>query len=259
MFFSNDNIRINTNITYSIEAFARTAVSGLLLDPETPLSALFTTWTSSENSTSASTNLSRQPSLTARTAPFSLTRSLATLRNRLLSPFTLHHARSPDQDRGGIRRVPSHTRLATGSLSKTPMLEKLEHAHAHLRHPAHPSYAAEFLKSDGTGLLELPFKLSVERGQATTKKNMPYLRHSWNRLDFFAVVGFWVSFVLATVGQEHALGHHIGLFRALSVLRAARLLAITSGTTAIMRSLKTALPLLANVAYFVVFAIGMFS
>jgi hypothetical protein len=44
------------------------------------------------------------------------------------------------------------------------------------------------------------------------------------------VIAFWITFILAQTGVEHG-SHHIGLFRALSVLRTARLLAITSGTT----------------------------
>lgn len=91
-----------------------------------------------------------------------------------------------------------------------------------------------------------------------------------------AILSFWAMFALATTGLERG-QHHIGLFRAMSVVRTARLLAVTSGTTVskccsvirmtlivlslqtIMRSLKTARPLLASVAYFVVFAIAIFS
>ena len=76
----------------------------------------------------------------------------------------------------------------------------------------------------------MPFRLSVEESTSQTHRNLPYLRHSWTRIDFVAVMRFWISFGLAMGGVERGT-YHIGIFRALSVLRTARLLAITSGTT----------------------------
>ncbi|KAJ7112947.1 Ion transport protein-domain-containing protein [Mycena epipterygia] len=106
--------------------------------------------------------------------------------------------------------------------------------------------------------LALPFRLSITNAADQTRRNAPYLRHSWSRIDALAIVAFWASFALATFGVERG-EHHIRVFRALSALRTARLLTITSGTTAILHSLKTAQPLLASVAYFVVFAMVIFS
>jgi voltage-dependent calcium channel len=79
-------------------------------------------------------------------------------------------------------------------------------------------------------VLILPFQFSVNVSRGVTRRHLPYLRHSWTRTDALSVISFWVTFVLAQTGVEHG-SHHIGLFRALSVLRTARLLAITSGTT----------------------------
>lgn len=59
---------------------------------------------------------------------------------------------------------------------------------------------------------------------------MPWLRHSWSRIDAVAILGFWVAFGLAEAGVERG-NSHVGVFRALSVLRTARLLTVTSGTT----------------------------
>lgn len=56
-----------------------------------------------------------------------------------------------------------------------------------------------------------------------------FLRHSFNRLDFLAVVSYWVSFALALTHIEQQ--HHVYVFRMLSCLRILRLLALTSGTT----------------------------
>jgi hypothetical protein len=56
-----------------------------------------------------------------------------------------------------------------------------------------------------------------------------FLRHSFNRLDFVAIVAFWVSFVLSLRGLEVA--QQLYIFRMLSCLRILRLLALTNGTS----------------------------
>ncbi|KAL5002707.1 Ion transport protein-domain-containing protein [Aspergillus recurvatus] len=78
-----------------------------------------------------------------------------------------------------------------------------------------------------------------------------FLRHSFNRLDFVAVVAYWVSFVLGLGGVENT--HQLYVFRMLSCLRILRLLALTSGTSVILRSLKKAAPLLVHVAFLIGF------
>lgn len=54
-----------------------------------------------------------------------------------------------------------------------------------------------------------------------------FLRHGFNRLDFVAVVSFWIAFVLGITGLESK--HSIYVFRMLSCLRIIRLLALTKG------------------------------
>jgi voltage-dependent calcium channel len=78
-----------------------------------------------------------------------------------------------------------------------------------------------------------------------------FLRHSFNRLDFVAVISYWISFALALSRVES--NQHIYVFRMLSALRILRLLGLTSGTSVILRSLKKAAPLLANVAFLISF------
>lgn len=78
-----------------------------------------------------------------------------------------------------------------------------------------------------------------------------FLRHSFNRLDFVAVLSFWISFNLAI--SEVETSKHIFVFRMLSCLRILRLLGLTSGTSIILRSLKKATPLLVNVAFLIGF------
>ena len=85
--------------------------------------------------------------------------------------------------------------------------------------------------SDGKEYLGLPFRLSVYTAQSKVERNVPYLRHSWNRIDFIAIVAFWISFSLSMAGVEREPNRHIAVFRALSVLRTSRLLAVTNGTS----------------------------
>lgn len=55
-----------------------------------------------------------------------------------------------------------------------------------------------------------------------------FLRHSFNRIDFVAVVSYWVMFSLSILGLE--VKHHLFVFRMMSCLRILRLLSLTNGT-----------------------------
>ncbi|KAJ5575322.1 hypothetical protein N7450_009221 [Penicillium hetheringtonii] len=78
-----------------------------------------------------------------------------------------------------------------------------------------------------------------------------FLRHSFNRLDFVAIVAFWISFILSLEGVEKL--HQLYIFKMLSCLRILRLLALTNGTSVILRSLKRAAPNLVHVAFLISF------
>jgi hypothetical protein len=84
---------------------------------------------------------------------------------------------------------------------------------------------------------QTPFAVAIERQKTSTRGQTAYLRHSWNRVDMLAVASFWISFILAVVNVEDPDGGfngtraHILIFRMMSVLRGARLLTITTGTT----------------------------
>ena len=78
-----------------------------------------------------------------------------------------------------------------------------------------------------------------------------FLRHSFNRVDFVAVICFWTSFVLEVFHLETQ--DKIWVFRMMSSLRILRLLGITGGTSVILRSLKRAAPTLLNVAILIGF------
>lgn len=260
------------------------SVSGFLLDPDVPISSLFTSVSFSSYPDSSipsmHTPLTRNPSSLSRTGshghsttslasrPFNVVQQLQHFAHNLARPFALqHHSFSIPQPSAPasstVQRTPStqHSRSDTTN-SRTailgPAIAKAQEAHAHMRNPSEPTVFSTALRSDNPDVLGLPFRLSVANARHQTQRNVPYLRHSWTRIDFVAIIGFWVCFALATAGVERG-EYHIGIFRALSVLRTARLLAITSGTTTIMRSLKTARPLLASVAYFVFYAMILFS
>ena len=107
--------------------------------------------------------------------------------------------------------------------------------------------------------VEAPFQHAVAKQQSLYTAGRPYLRHSWHRIDMLAVVAFWITFLLAITHQEATASHHIYIFRSMSVLRAGRLLVITSGTSTILHSLKTAGPMLITVAFYVIFAVILFA
>ena len=97
----------------------------------------------------------------------------------------------------------------------------------------------------------------LKRRHKAQLANRAFLRHSFNRLDFIAVVSYWINFILLLTNVLAR--EHIGIFSMLSCLRIYRLLGITSGTSTILRSLKKAAPMLINVAFFVIFFLILFS
>lgn len=119
------------------------------------------------------------------------------------------------------------TKISTSSINEKMTHTRSESASSTWR-AAPPSKPRQFFSF---GIPEAPFQVAVERQRAISKQGHAYLRHSWNRVDFVAVVSFWIMFTLSITGQESKPNAHIYIFRALSVLRLSRLLAITSGTT----------------------------
>ncbi|VBB72796.1 Putative calcium-channel protein [Podospora comata] len=106
-----------------------------------------------------------------------------------------------------------------------------------------PTFARSFTMMHGVaagqGTLEEQQRLLLAR--------RAFLRHGFNRLDFVAIVSFWISFGLGVAGLESK--HSIYVFRMLSCLRIIRLLALTKGNLIILRSLKKAAPLLVRVSF----------
>ncbi|KAK3310294.1 Ion transport protein-domain-containing protein [Chaetomium strumarium] len=117
-----------------------------------------------------------------------------------------------------------------------------------VRHPPQeeqfvPTFARSFTMH-GHGLVG---QATLEEQQRLHLARRAFLRHSFNRLDFIAVVSFWISFFLGIAGMEHR--HSMYVFRMLSCLRIIRLLALTKGNAIILRSLKKSAPLLVRVSF----------
>jgi voltage-dependent calcium channel len=112
--------------------------------------------------------------------------------------------------------------------------------------PAQPSIVRSF-----TGLPEPGGPGHTKQQQRIRLARRAFLRHSFNRLDFVAVVSYWISFVMQISGVEDS--KHVYVFNMLSCLRILRLLGLTAGTSIILRSLKKAAPLLVHVAFLIGF------
>ncbi|KAG0294302.1 calcium channel protein, partial [Dissophora globulifera] len=88
----------------------------------------------------------------------------------------------------------------------------------------------------------------------STKAQIPFLRHTFNRIDMLAVVCYWIDFALMMAGVQH-----VYFFKTIAAMRTLRLLNITSGSSTILQSLKKSAPLLVNIALFIAFFFIVFS
>lgn len=254
-------------IIFTLEAFARICVFGFLFDPEVSLTSMFQSPFRPHSERYPTTPLG--PPHSAAIGRFgslshgslergnTITKRLSKFSRSLLRPFALAptatspypHA-PPSSEISLTNDVPPINPVADKAMQKD--------VQGALRVASKSTYFSNALRSDTSDVISLPFQLSINNIRDKARRNVPYLRQSWTRIDFIAIVSFWIMFSLATAGVERGT-YHIGLFRAMSVIRTARLLSITSGTTTIMHSLKTARPLLTRVAYFVLFAMVLFS
>ena len=69
---------------------------------------------------------------------------------------------------------------------------------------------------------------TVEDQQRYQLARRAFLRHSFNRFDFLAVLAFWIDLVITLSGFSTK--HHLHVFKMISCLRILRLLALTHGT-----------------------------
>ena len=227
-----------TNFYDRLEAIARICVTGFLFDPEVSIFTLFSSPFSMQKdpytpNPAQTPGMARQTSL-ARGR--SITQRFKQFRRTVMRPFALS-ARPP------ATAYPQTSFPQTASLSASHYrngsanargLDTGHRLHASIHNPSEPTFLSLAMRSEDHAThpdsIALPFRLSIGHLHEKTHRNVPYLRQSWSRIDFVAIVSFWISFILAMTGHERGT-YHIGLFRAMSVIRTARLLTITSGTT----------------------------
>ncbi len=98
---------------------------------------------------------------------------------------------------------------------------------------ANPTTSADFqpsiLRSFTTMQAQAGQSGSSRQQQQNRLARRAFLRHSFPRLDFVAVISYWVSFVLSQTQNEPT--RFIYVFQMLSSLRILRLLNLTSGTS----------------------------
>ncbi|KAI6024262.1 Ion transport protein-domain-containing protein [Pisolithus marmoratus] len=260
-------------ILFTLEALARICVCGFVFDPEVPTSVLFAVPSFSSSSSgftgAPAGSLSAVDARDTMSRSNSLARGLSFKRffDSLARPFSLPESATPMPFvQAPVEHPASRIEKRYAPVAQPIRSRSQPHSHSRsgsrFRSASERTFFSRALRSDvpisKNEVIALPFRLNIRFARQKLRRNVPYLRQSWGRIDFMAVVAFWVALILALEGVERGT-YHIGIFRALSVLRIARLLAITSGTTTIMLSLKVARPLLASVAYFVVFAVVLFS
>lgn len=152
----------------------------------------------------------------------------------------------------GIRQALQKKADAMFALHRKPSKRGMKGDHTESRAPAPDSLLRSFTVQNFD---DVPG--SSRQAQKKRLAHRAFLRHSFNRLDFVAVVSFWISFVLGAAGAEYE--HQVYVFRMMSCLRILRLLGITSGTSVILRSLKRAAPTLLNIAFLIGFFWLLFS
>ena len=101
------------------------------------------------------------------------------------------------------------------------------HRNSSVRAPRVPSLAANTVIRSFTAIQGENIR-TVEQAQRLQLARRAFLRHGFNRLDFIAVVAFWVAFVIGATNIENKT--HLYVFRMLSCLRILRLLSLTNGT-----------------------------
>lgn len=121
----------------------------------------------------------------------------------------------------GLRKALAEKGRSLFSLHRDPTVKKKS---VRIEEPQ-PSFLRTF-----TGLqTSIDISGDPRQRQRTRLAHRAFLRHSFNRLDFLAVISYWISFGLMIVGYQTA--HHVFIFQMLSCLRILRLLGITRGTS----------------------------
>jgi len=221
-----------------LEAFARICVTGFLFDPEVSVFTLFSS-PFSLNSEPYTPNPPMTPGMARQTTLSrgrSITQRLRRIQRTVMRPFALIDRPPVSAHPMTTPAVPpiSDSHISREGSMTTRIVNAAHRVHGLIREPSEPTMLSLAMRSDNRAAhpdaIALPFRLSIDHLHNKTQRNVPYLRQSWSRIDFVAIVSFWITFILAMTGVERGT-YHIGVFRAMSVVRIARLLTITSGTT----------------------------
>ncbi|RSL68458.1 hypothetical protein CEP53_002571 [Fusarium sp. AF-6] len=162
----------------------------------------------------------------------------------IVSGFVLNAAEYSTIDRKrGVRAAIADQYRAVFQPERQKSVKKTSQLHFE------PSAISRSFTTFMQGPQSLPQTLEDQQRQQLARR--AFLRHSFNRFDFVAVVSYWITFFLSITGLETK--HNLYAFRMLSCLRILRLLALTNGTAIILKSLKKATPLLVRVAFLLTF------
>lgn len=200
-------------VIFTLEAFARIIVTGLIIDPEIPITSLRMSFSGLTRGSISSRLQSIKPRFTK-------------------VPEHLHPdpmPRTPRSPRFGPTEISSRLfpqpTLYPPEMYLTPRPRNADEVNTHEMHSREGTSESSLPRN-----VNLPFQLAIQKQRDLLKSSRPYLRHSWNRVDAVAILSFWIMFCLAMFGLERTPSAHIYVFRALSVLRTARLLSVSSGT-----------------------------
>ncbi|KAF8063493.1 Ion transport protein-domain-containing protein [Lyophyllum atratum] len=196
-------------IIFTLEAFARICVSGFLFDPEISMTSLFRSpfrgpsdhFPPTPSGVPNTATLARSASLSqgVLNRGTSLTKKFKSFKGTLLRPFTLK-ARTPVSPYPNMPQ-PSEVALTN---SEPPshhnfMAEKVFNAahglHSVVREPQTATFLSRALRSDNPDAIALPFRLSITNTHDKAIRNIPYLRQSWSRIDFIAIISFWIAII----------------------------------------------------------------
>lgn len=256
---------------YTLEILARIIVSGLVINPPPLYAAPIPTAHEDHSGTSDATTKQSFSTSPEHKRQMSRSNTLDTL--GLFGGNLKSTAQKVLAGNSGLTESYFESRRASATATQTQTITLASSAphthdplstHQQSRHPArhvNQSETSMFLSESTAPSFwqntKTPFAEAFEK-QRVQAVHHAFLRHSWNRVDVVAVVAFWIAFALALGGQESANHHHIYIFRALSVLRCARLLTATSGTTTILHSLKASAFILLSVTFFTGYAMLLF-
>lgn len=198
-------------VIFTLEAFARIIVTGLFVDPEIP----FTSLRMSFNGVTQGSISSRLQSIKPRFTEVP----------EHLSPNPMPRSPRFGPTEKFTRPVSPLPSLYPPAVPPNIHSRSVDGVNTHNMHSREGTS-----KSSLSHNVNIPFQLAMQKQRDLVEAARPYLRHSWNRVDAVAIISFWIMFCLAIFGLERTSGTHLYIFRALSVLRTARLLAVSSGT-----------------------------